>query len=137
MTSGLFLPHSQLAAYDDGRGKDAARSRRALSPLNRCRRSASDPPGAMASEEEEEEEEEPCTLSSLPFELLKLVAENLLIHNASRLLAQSLASFAAASTTCLAVTQGELRAALVTALEEVRAALARFWRQPRSSWTHR
>jgi hypothetical protein len=54
--------------------------------------------------------------SSLPFELLKLVAENLLIHNASRLLAQSLASFAAASTTCLAVTQGELRAALVTAL---------------------
>ena len=75
-----------------------------------------------SSSSEEEEEEEPCTLSSLPFELLKLVAENLLIHNASRLLAQSLASFAAASTTCLAVTQGELRAALVTALEEVRAA---------------
>ena len=54
---------------------------------------------------------------------IKLVAENLLIPNASRLSAQSLASFAAASTMCLAAAYGELRAALVTALEEVRAAL--------------
>ena len=58
------------------------------------------------------EDEEPRSLSSLPAELLTLVAENLRIPNASLLSAQSsLARFAAASTVCLAAAQDELRAA--------------------------
>ena len=78
------------------------------------------------------EEEALCSFSSLPAELLTLVAENLRIPNTSRLSAlQPLARFAAASTACLAAAQGELQdAALlilqlgVAHLEEVRAVRA-------------
>jgi len=50
-------------------------------------------------------EEEPCTLSSLPVDLLTLVAKNLLIPALApvRLSAKSFASFATASKVCLAV----------------------------------
>ena len=53
--------------------------------------------------------DEPCTLSSLPLELITLVAEELDLSGLARL--------AAASTVCLAAAQGELRAALRTAVQ--------------------
>ena len=66
-------------------------------------RLASDPPGAMTSEEEE-----PCTLSSLPVELLTRMASNFLMLGVepgywteSLLWIQDLASFAVASKVCL------------------------------------
>ena len=54
--------------------------------------------------------DEPRTLATLPTELLTLVAEHLDKRS-------SLARFAAASTVCLAAAHGELRAALVAAVE--------------------
>ena len=116
--SGQFLPMPYIpAARPRMEGRSSITSGAQPAEQVQPQRLALDPPGALASEEE------PCTLSSLPAGLLKLVAETLLIPNASQLSAQSLASFAAASTMCLAAAQGGLRAALVTALEEVRAAL--------------
>ena len=53
--------------------------------------------------------DEPRALATLPTELLTLMAEHLDEH--------SLAHFAAASTVCLAAAHGELRAALVAAVE--------------------
>ena len=85
------------------------------SPIDAPQQPASDPPDAVISEAAVVEE--PCTLSSLPDELLKLVAENLVVPEASRLSAQSLARFAAASTMCLAAAQGALRAVLVASVE--------------------
>lgn len=116
----VVRPPSAAAALEGHSSKSAITSDTQPAEQVARQRPASDPPGAMASEDEE-----PCTLSSLPAELLTLVTENLSIHNASRLSAQSaLARFAAASTACLAAAQGELRAARVKALEEVRAVRA-------------
>ena len=53
--------------------------------------------------------QEPCAIASLPDELIVLIAETLD--------APSLASFAAVSTFCLAAAHGELRAALLAAVQ--------------------
>ena len=53
--------------------------------------------------------QEPCAIASLPDELIVLIAKTLD--------APSLASFAAASAFCLAAAHGELRAALLAAVQ--------------------
>ena len=55
--------------------------------------------------------QEPSAIESLPDELIMLIAEKL------KLDAPSLANFAAASTSCLAAAHGELRAALLAAVQ--------------------
>ena len=105
------------AEPEESKAPEAGRTRSSISPVAAAVQPAEqtpppqpalEPPGAVASVVEE-----PCTLSSLPADLLALVAKNLVPQepNASRLLGQSLARFAAASTVCLAAAQDELRAA--------------------------
>ena len=117
----VVRPPSTAAALEGHSSKSAITSGAQSAEQVATQRPASNAPGAMAWGEGEE----PRSLSSLPAELLTLVAENLRIPNASLLSAQSsLARFAAASTACLAAAQGELRAAFVKALEEVSAVRA-------------
>ena len=125
------------AEAEESKAPEAGRTRSSMSPVAAAVQPADqppppqpalEPPGAVASVVEE-----PCMLSSLPADLLALVAKNLVPQepNASRLLAQSLARFAAASTMCLAAAQDELRAAwdalVVDADELATAFYVRWW----------